>query len=115
MSSSATLAGAIVASALVLLATSTPLALSFVVSPEDIESGRVRPTPPCPYRESTGAPCVACGLTRAMSALSRGRYDDALRFNPSSPFVYAGLWIGACVAGAVLLRSVRGYRSLRRD
>jgi hypothetical protein len=104
-----TLAGVIVGASVVLLAALPPLAISFLVSPEDIESGRVRLTPPCPYRAAEGAPCIACGLSRAFSALSRGRLEDARRLNPTSPFVYGGVWLAAGVAGVALVGAVRRY------
>jgi hypothetical protein len=104
-----------VAAGVLLLATLTPLAISFLVSPEDIEAGRVRLTPPCPYRAAEGAPCIACGLSRAFSALSRGRFDDARRMNASSPFVYAGAWLTAAGAGLALIVAWRRYPRARRD
>lgn len=41
----------------------------------------VRP-PPCGLRTLTGFPCIGCGGTRAMMALSHGHWLEALRFNP---------------------------------
>lgn len=38
--------------------------------------------PSCSLRVFTGIPCVGCGGTRAMSALSRADVVEAMRYNP---------------------------------
>lgn len=38
--------------------------------------------PQCSLRTLTGVPCVGCGGTRAMKALSRGELGEAAGFNP---------------------------------
>jgi len=60
-----------------------------LVTPEDIESGRVVLTPPCPYKQMTGRDCPSCGLTRAFAAIGHGRFDDAIHYHRGSPFVFA--------------------------
>mgnify|MGYP001550713820 CR=1 FL=1 len=45
-----------------------------------------------------GWPCLGCGLSRGFCALSHGQWQNALDFNPLTPFVYAlfiGLWAHA--------------------
>lgn len=42
----------------------------------------VRP-PECGFRKVAGIPCVGCGGTRSMRALSRGQIVEAARFNPA--------------------------------
>lgn len=43
----------------------------------------------CPFRRLTGWPCPGCGMTRALNALMRGRWDAALSLHPLSPIVAA--------------------------
>ena len=38
--------------------------------------------PKCAFYEWTGMHCPGCGSTRALSALARGRFVDAVRNNP---------------------------------
>jgi hypothetical protein len=52
--------------------------------------------PPCPFHALTGLPCVGCGTTRALVALSRGDVPAALAWNPLSALaMIAGA--GACI------------------
>jgi hypothetical protein len=81
------------------------LSLSFAITPEDIESGRAWFTPTCMFLRVFGHPCPTCGMTRAFSALSHGRLDDALRYNRGAPALYTLWWIGAAAAASVALRS----------
>ena len=46
----------------------------------------------CPVRLLTGFPCPACGTTRAIGAISEGRFADALSLNPLG-FVVLGVLI----------------------
>jgi len=39
--------------------------------------------PECGFKAALGLPCVGCGGTRAMRALSGGRVLEAARFNPA--------------------------------
>lgn len=57
--------------------------------------------PLCPYRALTGHSCPGCGLTRAIGALLRGRWDDAVALHPLAPVVVV-LVVVLC-AGQVLL------------
>ena len=43
----------------------------------------VRP-PACGFKNTFGIPCVSCGGTRSMKALSRGHFAEAIRFNPAA-------------------------------
>jgi hypothetical protein len=61
------------------------------------------PLPACGFREWTGIPCVACGGTRALLALTEGRWIEALAINPLAAL--AG--IGAVVGGVLLLADAR--------
>ena len=51
--------------------------------------------PACGLRTATGIPCVACGGTRSMMALSHGHFSEALTFNPLAflGVFAAGLWL----------------------
>jgi hypothetical protein len=98
--------GLMLASAAVLLVLALVLAVSFVVTPEDIESGRVVLSPTCHFKAIFGRECLTCGLTRAFAALSHGRLDDAWRYNRGAPVLYALLWLGAVAAAATLARAV---------
>ncbi len=46
----------------------------------------------CPFRAIAGLPCPGCGLTRAVSSLVAGRWEDALQFHPFVPF-FGLAWI----------------------
>ncbi|HEU4539014.1 MAG TPA: DUF2752 domain-containing protein, partial [Polyangiaceae bacterium] len=74
------------------------LVVSFAVTPEDIEAGRVVLSPACHFKATFGRECPTCGLTRAFCALSHGRLDDARRYNRASPPLYALWWAGSCAA-----------------
>jgi len=45
----------------------------------------------CLFRNATGLPCAGCGMTRAFVALGHGRFGEAWRLHPFSPFLFAGL------------------------
>ncbi len=109
--------GILIGAAILFVATSTPLAVSFAISPDDLDSGRMTLTPPCPYRAQHGRPCVACGLSRAFAALSHGRLSDAQRFNPASPHAYGAAWllagVSASALGVGLLRRNRSHEPSR--
>lgn len=84
------------------------LLASFVVTPEDIEAGRVVLSPPCALRSWAGIDCPACGLTRAFAALSHGRVGDALRYNLAAPLFYVAFWVTSVFA-------LRGSRAALGD
>ena len=43
----------------------------------------------CGFHWLTGLPCPLCGLTRALFALAKGHWMEALRFHPLSPLAAA--------------------------
>ncbi len=45
----------------------------------------------CGFHWLTGRPCPFCGLTRAMFALAKGHWNEALGFNALSPLAFAML------------------------
>ncbi len=67
----------------------------------------------CFFRLTTGVPCPGCGLTRGISALSRGEFAQALKYHPAAPllaFEAALIWIfwGAVAFRVVSPPSIRG-------
>jgi len=52
----------------------------------------------CGFRWLTGRPCPLCGLTRALFALAKGHWAEAVHFNALSPLafvmVFALFWNG---------------------
>lgn len=48
--------------------------------------------PACGFKAGFGIPCVSCGGTRAMQALSTGRIAEAVQFNPA---VVIGVFVSA--------------------
>lgn len=58
----------------------------------------------CPFRNITGIPCPACGLTRATVCLFKGDIASAFKFNPLFPLAY--LLMGAlCVYAALAIKN----------
>ena len=43
----------------------------------------------CAFHWLTGRPCPLCGLTRALFALAKGHWADAIGFNALSPLAFA--------------------------
>ncbi len=43
----------------------------------------------CGFHWLTGRPCPLCGMTRALFALAKGRFAEALHFNALSPLGFA--------------------------
>lgn len=62
------------------------LAALWYLSPADEPRFRV-----CGFHWLTGRDCPFCGLTRAMFALAKGRWREALQFNALSPLACAML------------------------
>ena len=62
----------------------------------------------CGFLTLTGLPCPLCGMIRALCALAKGRWGDAIRFHALSPLVFAIL------AGAPLTLAVRAIAPLPR-
>lgn len=105
----ADLAGVLLLSFMFLLGSGGPLVVSFVVSAEDIDAGRVVLSPPCPTRAVTGKPCATCGMTRALSSLSRLQWSRAVEYNRFAVPVYGGLWLIAVGASIVFVLAVRQF------
>jgi hypothetical protein len=57
----------------------------------------------CLFHWLTNRPCPLCGLTRALCALAKGRWDEAVALHPLSPLVF-------CLFAAVLLWPILGLR-----
>jgi hypothetical protein len=92
----------------ILLAVFAVLAVSFAVSPEDIESGRVVLSPSCHFKLVFGRECWTCGMTRAFTALSHGRLTDALAYNRGAPLFYGLAWLAGVGAAASFARVAFG-------
>lgn len=43
----------------------------------------------CGFHWLTGRPCPLCGLTRALFALAKGHWGEAVHFNALSPLAFA--------------------------
>ena len=82
------------------------VAVLFFVTPPEI--------PVCGFRWLTGRPCPLCGLTRAMFALAKGHFREAIAFHALSPLAvvmlvgllwnrpaWARLWAPCAVVFAV--------------
>lgn len=91
------------------------LLVSFLVTPDDIESGRVVLSAPCLTRTLLGVPCPSCGMTRAFAALSHGEVALAWHYNALAPALYAVVWAVALWASVGALQAWRGLRRLERD
>jgi len=97
-----------------------PIAVLFIVT-----AGLLRnfagALPVCVFHEITGFPCLTCGGTRSLFALSRFDLVSAFMFNPLVPIFAIGLIVFSLLffAGAVTNRSVkiiltkRGKRIIR--
>jgi hypothetical protein len=63
---------------------------------------------PCPSRRLLDLPCAGCGMTRALAALARGSWAEAVAWHPLS-VVYAIeaalVWLGWAARNAGLLRA----------
>ena len=81
-----------------------PIVVAIAVSPDDLESGRVVLTPPCPIKQKTGHDCPSCGLTRGVAALGHGQWSRALGYHRASPAVLVVCAIVAAGAVAVAAR-----------
>jgi uncharacterized protein DUF2752 len=91
------------------------LLVSFLVTPDDIESGRVVLSPPCTMRALFGRPCPSCGLTRGFAALSHGDIARATGYNPATVPLYILFWLGAILGVILILRRLTsGPAALKR-
>ncbi len=104
--------GRLIAFALALALFGGSLGLSFFVSPEDLDSGRVALSPTCTTKRLFGKECPTCGLTRAFSALSHGRLRQSLEYNRAAPVVYGAFWLGALVSFGFVARAGMDLRRI---
>ncbi len=89
------------------------LVASFTFTPEQFDAAGGVLLPECSARALLGSACPTCGLSRAFSALSHGRWDDAVALHSGAPLAYAAWWLlgGASAAGlAGALADVRRPR-----
>ncbi|MEZ4219685.1 MAG: DUF2752 domain-containing protein [Polyangiaceae bacterium] len=91
------------------------LLVSFLVTPQAIESGSIVLWPTCAYRELFGRPCPTCGLTRAFSAISHGDVAQALQYHRGSLWIYGTFWLGALGSAAMTLLAAWQRYGLRRN
>lgn len=47
----------------------------------------------CAFHWITGRPCPLCGVTRALFALAKGHWAEAVHFNALSPLAFAMLFV----------------------
>lgn len=88
--------------------------LSFAVTPEEIESGRVWLSPGCSFKRLTGHPCLGCGLTRGFAAFSHGRIGEGLGYNLLTPIFYTGFWVGGALSVLAARRALVDFISSRQ-
>ncbi len=105
----AELTGMLCAGGFILLLSGGPLAISFAVDPADIESGRIRLSPPCQYKATHGEACPTCGLTRGFALLSHGELQRAAGQNRWSLAVYVGFWFFALASASSVLVAARRF------
>jgi hypothetical protein len=90
------------------------LLVSFLVTPEALETGRIVLSPPCTFKTLFGIPCLSCGMTRAFAALSHGQLALAWSYNLLAFPLYLTFW-GLLVWGVHgLVQSVRDLVRTRR-
>lgn len=102
--------GSILVHAALLTFFATALLISFVVTPEDLESGRVVLSPACSFQRWSGLECPTCGLTRAFAALSHGQVARAFDYNRGSVLVYLVFWIATLFLAHSLAQLARRRR-----
>lgn len=96
------LAWAVLVAALVFM-----LGTSFLVHPDDIDSGAVWLSPTCPSKRLFEMECPTCGMTRGFSSLSHGLWGRAMEYNRGSPLFYALAWVGVVWGTINVARSLR--------
>lgn len=62
--------------------------------------------PPCPFKQATGLPCLTCGMTRCLVALSQGELRQAFHWHPVGTI---GLFLLPLLGLWDLFRAVRGW------
>lgn len=101
---------------LVAPAVSLFVVIALLIGARTYEDWPLKPRP-CSLRTFAGIPCVGCGGTRSMQAMSHGDFADAVRFNP---MVVLGvitiiLWFVWTVATMKLARYQRDWDSGEKD
>ncbi len=102
----------------VALPLSVMLAISFMVTPGDIVSGRVVLSAPCAFHQLFGLDCPMCGMTRAFAALSHGQLLAAWGYNRAAPIMYLSFWAlvaWACGGAAEALSDLLPARAVRAE
>jgi hypothetical protein len=96
--------------AVLVVAFASVVVTALVVSPDDLDSGRIALSPPCPTQLLWHRPCPTCGMTRGFAALAHGRWNDALGYNRGAPVAFAGCVAALLFGVAGLVRSIHAYR-----
>jgi hypothetical protein len=63
-------------------------ALFGMITPEDLESGRVVLSAGCSVLRDTGRPCSTCGVTRGLAAMGHLQVLRAWHYNPLAVAIY---------------------------
>jgi Protein of unknown function (DUF2752) len=72
---------------------------------------------PCPFRQATGLPCPGCGLSRAVAALMRGDWGQAMASHAFAPLAAAAavaLAVAALLPGDARRRLAAGVEAVER-
>jgi hypothetical protein len=69
-----------------------PIPISFGVSAAEIDRGQVHWLPSADRWHEAGRPCILCGATRSIFALSHGDLAAARRSNRAGPILYGASW-----------------------
>ena len=104
----------LVAAVSVLTPTAGSLLVSFLFTPDAVESGRVVLSAHCMMRAVFGIGCPTCGMTRAFLALSHGDLVRAFHYNLAAPVVYLLFWGLAAHALYQLIQVLVDRRRRRR-
>lgn len=66
----------------------------------------------CGFYWLTGHPCALCGMTRAMFAIAKGHFAEAVRFNALAPLGFAmtfGLFWSSKIPGRVWTAAIAAF------
>jgi hypothetical protein len=69
----------------------------------------------CIHEKLTGEPCGSCGLSRSLSSITRGRFDEARAYNPNGTRVFmfiAGQVVARVLISAIYIKNVNSRRQL---
>ncbi len=97
-----------------LIAGLLPISAAVVISPDQLGHGYVSSLPPCPARVAGGS-CALCGMSHAFSAMARGRFAEATRFNSHGPGLFIFCLTLATLGAAGLASNWSAIRPERRD